>query len=101
MDKGGPRVGVGCRALVKRATPGAVTVEILRGDGGFTETFPYSLRSRAFTLEADVLTEVTLATIDLSLSDFTPRGYRMRLVGDGADIGVVLPLIASEPYGPP
>lgn len=101
LNKAGPVVGIGCKALVRRGTAGAVTIEILRGDGGFTETYPYSLRSRAFTLEAGVPLQIELATRDLSLPDFTPRGYRMRIVGDGSEIGVDLAHIATEPYGPP
>lgn len=100
IDKGGPRVGVGCRATVTRSSAGAVGVQILRGSGGAGETFTVSLRTRMFSLEANVPRELSLATIDLlAAGDFTARSYRMRLLGDNSeDIEVELPLITTEPY---
>lgn len=103
-NKGGPRVGIGCRAVVSRPSDGPIGVEILRGDGDPTEeAFTYSVRSMWREAEAGVPITVKLGTKDLPafLPDFSPRSYRLRISsGDGEDIDVTEAFIATEPYAP-
>lgn len=102
-DKGGPRVGIGCRAYVTRPTDGPVGISILRGDGE-APTFSYTVRTLWTTLEAGTATLVTIAALDLPafLSDFTARNYRMQIAtSDGEDITVTDAMITTEPYTAP
>jgi hypothetical protein len=101
-DKGGPRVGIGCRALVKRAGDGAVTMSVRRGDGGGPETYPDEIRSKQQAFRNEVEAEMTLGTMDLDLVDFTERGYQLVIEADGgADLSVRDHLIATEPHSVP
>lgn len=100
-DKGGPRVGVAGVARVSRPSVGAVGVLLLRGDGADPEVFDTLLRCRWFDLAAATVTEVSLATLDLALPDFTPRRYRLKVVGDGASIDVTFAFVSTEPSTPP
>lgn len=98
-DKGGPRVGIGCRALVKRAGDGAVTMQIRRGNGGGPEAYPDELRSKQQFFTSEIEAEMTLATMDLDLADFTARGYQLVIEADGgAELGVRDHIIATEPH---
>jgi hypothetical protein len=99
-NKGGPRAGIGCKAVVRRTGDGDVTIQIYRGDGGGPETFPTEIRSKTYPAESGRPLTVQLATIDLGLVDFTPRAYQMRITASGADITITEALIAPEPYAP-
>lgn len=101
-DKGGPRVGVGARALIKRSGDGSVTMQLRRGDGGNPETYPTEIRSKQQAFEDGIQSEMTLATLDLELGDFTEIGFQLRIVADGvATLSVVEPLITTEPSTTP
>lgn len=105
-DKGGPRVGIGGKVTVKRDSFGSVGVQILRGDGGFVESFNVNVRSLTFgPVAASELLEIEIGCLDLPAfqTNGDPRTYRMRLLADGgAELAIIQnsAIVAPEPYAP-
>ena len=100
-DKGGPRVGVGAKAVCRRTTDGPITVTIWRGDGGDPEAYTYLVRAKTYgPFVANEQTTVTIAELDLALPDFTPRSFEVRVTASGppGDIGVASALVSTEPF---
>lgn len=98
-DKGGPRVGVGARAFVRRVGDGAIAMQLRRGDG---VTFPTELRCKQQAFVDGVEQLMTLSTLDLTLADFTEVAFQLRIVADdGAELAVRDPLISTEPSTTP
>lgn len=101
-DKAGPRVGVGCKATVRRDSDGSFGIEIRRGDGGDPESYTYSVKSIVVgPYPANALVDLVFGAMDLPMPDFTPRSYQMRIVAiGGADMSVASAFVATDPYSP-
>ncbi|MCA9681981.1 MAG: hypothetical protein KC457_07275 [Myxococcales bacterium] len=101
-DRAGPRVGIGCKARVKRDSDGSFGIEIRRGDGGDPEAYTYSVKSVALgPYPANILVDLVLGAKDLPMPDFTPRSYQMRIVAlGGAALSVESAFVATDPYSP-
>lgn len=103
-DKAGPRVGLGCKAVVSRDSIGSFGIELRRGDGGLFEAYTYTVRSEILgPYAAGEQVELKLGAMDLPMPDFTARGYQMRIVALGGAELTVVPksaFIATAPYSP-
>lgn len=96
------RVSVGGRALVKRSTPGVITIEIRRGDGGDPETYPNAVEFVDYgPLDAAEEIEAKVAAIDKVGAGTYPRTYQLRIVALGADLSARDIGISTSPYSVP
>lgn len=98
-NKGGPRVGIGARAYLTRVGDGAISMQLLRGDG---LTFPVEVRCVQQSFDDGVESLMTIAGMDLTLPDFYDVAFRLRIVADGgAELTVRDALISTEPSAAP